>query len=192
MKTVRPYDPRRRRFLQAATTAAGGALSSCGGSKSPWRFLTAPEAETAAAVCERIIPADEYPGAAWAGAVNYIDRQLSGSLRRFRQTYRKGLAGIDQTAREMFQERFAALAVPRQIEVLKRLESGRAPGAAWKDSPPKQFFDLIVAHTMQSYYGDPRHGGNRDAVGWRSIGLPLTPVRGRSQHDLTKAPGERS
>ena len=37
----------------------------------------------------------------------------------------------------------------------------------------KEFFDLILAHTMQGFYGDPRHGGNRDAVSCL-MGKPAT------------------
>jgi hypothetical protein len=43
------------------------------------------------------------------------------------------------------------------------------------------FFELVLNHTMQSFYGSPRHGGNRDAVSWRMLGVPDPPVRGRSR-----------
>jgi gluconate 2-dehydrogenase gamma chain len=38
----------------------------------------------------------------------------------------------------------------------------------------------VVSHTMQGFYGDPRHGGNRNWASWRMLGVPITPVRGRS------------
>jgi len=38
---------------------------------------------------------------------------------------------------------------------------------------------------MQGYYGSPRHGGNRDAISWRMLGLDEPPLRGRAQYDLT-------
>jgi gluconate 2-dehydrogenase gamma chain len=43
------------------------------------------------------------------------------------------------------------------------------------------FFDLILAHTLQGFYGDPRHGGNRNMASWRMLGLACPPVRGRRQ-----------
>ena len=73
-------------------------------SKSPWRVLTLEEGETAAAICERLIPADEFPGAVWAGAVTFIDRQLDGHLRKYRKDYAKGLAAIDQAARKQLRQ----------------------------------------------------------------------------------------
>ena len=53
------------------------------------------------------------------------------------------------------------------------------------ETDAKPFFDLVRAHTMQGYYGSPRHGGNRDAVSWRMLGLDEPPLRGRAQYDLT-------
>jgi len=44
----------------------------------------------------------------------------------------------------------------------------------------------VVSHTMQGYYGDPRHGGNRDAVSWTMLGVPASPIRGRAKYDLSK------
>ena len=41
-------------------------------------------------------------------------------------------------------------------------------------------------HTLEGYYGSPRHGGNRDAVSWRMLGLAEPPLRGRAQYDLRK------
>lgn len=48
------------------------------------------------------------------------------------------------------------------------------------------FFELVRTHTLEGYYGSPRHGGNRDAVSWRMLGLDEPPLRGRAQYDLTK------
>jgi gluconate 2-dehydrogenase gamma chain len=42
---------------------------------------------------------------------------------------------------------------------------------------------------MEGYYGAPRHGGNRDAVSWRMLGLDEPPLRGRAQYDLRKGSG---
>jgi gluconate 2-dehydrogenase gamma chain len=40
---------------------------------------------------------------------------------------------------------------------------------------------MVIAHTMQGYYGDPRHGGNREAVSWCMLGVPVIPIRGRAR-----------
>jgi gluconate 2-dehydrogenase gamma chain len=45
---------------------------------------------------------------------------------------------------------------------------------------------LILAHTRQGFYGDPRHGGNRNRVSWKMIGVPFPPIRGREHYDQPK------
>jgi gluconate 2-dehydrogenase gamma chain len=50
----------------------------------------------------------------------------------------------------------------------------------------RRFFEIVREHSMEGYYGSPRHGGNRDAVSWRMLGLAEPPLRGRPQYDLRK------
>jgi len=176
----------RRAFLQAALVAAAGAGVACTTNGTPWRFLTFDEARTLAAISDQIIPPDQDPGAAWAGVVNYIDRQLCGQFQTLQQTYRRGIAGVDESSRVVYGNAFADLAAQQQIDVLHRLEDSQAPGAIWKQSSSSEFFALVIDHTMQGYYGDPRHGGNRDGVSWKMLGLPYPPIRGRLRYDLTK------
>jgi len=163
----------RRRFLQTGAAAAA-ALSamSCRRSQGRWRFFTDTEGRTLAALCDQIVPPDDYPGAAQAGAVEFIDRQLMRHYRKHRAAYRRGLAETDQISIATFGHAFASLTFPQQTEIVHVLEGQRRP-----------FFDLVLSHTMQSFYGSPRHGGNRDAVSWRMLGVPEPPVRGRSQFD---------
>jgi len=181
------YKLSRRKFVQAAfAAAAAGSGLSCGGARSPWRFLTVDEARTLAAICDQIIPPDQDPGAAWAGVVNYIDRQLCGPFRSLRNVYRQGLAAVNEVSRAVYGANFQDLASAKQVQLLTLMEQGRAPGETWKEVSSTRFFGLLVDHTMQGFYGDPRHGGNRDAVSWKMLGVPYPPIRGRAQYDLTK------
>jgi gluconate 2-dehydrogenase gamma chain len=163
-----------------AVTAAAGPMAACIGSVSPWRCLSEDEARTLEAICERIIPVDQDPGAAWAGVVAFIDRQLVGPYRRLRKTYQWGLAGTDATSVAMFGKPFVALVAKQQDVVLQSMDKGQARGNCWKLVSAKSFFDLVVSHTMQGFYGDPRHGGNRERVSWKMLRLPYPPVRGRT------------
>ena len=161
----------RRSFVQAAgAVTAGGLLASCGRRSSPWRFFTALEGSTLEALCEQIIPSDQTPGAAQAGVVNFIDLQLTGPYRKHRNTYRRGLAALDQATQQLAGKPFAALDPPRQTEFLVNLQGDN-----------RRFFGMVVTHTMQGYYGDPRHGGNVDAVSWRMLGVPVLPIRGQAR-----------
>jgi gluconate 2-dehydrogenase gamma chain len=185
---VPAYKLSRRKFLQTATAAAaavGGV--GCGGSKSPWRFLSVEQASTLAAICDQIIPADEDPGAAWAGGVNYIDRQLCGPLEHLRETYRDGIAAVEQTSQSLYGADFITLFAEKQIELLGRMEEGHVPRDPWTKLSSQEFFALVLDHTMQGFYGDPRHGGNRDAASWKMLGVPYPPIRGRLHYDINKS-----
>ena len=178
----------RRAFLQAAIAAAAAAGTgvACSKNGTPWRFFTLDEARALAAIVDQIIPSDRDPGAAWAGVVNYIDRQLCGSYRSLRPIYRQGLSATDQSSRALHGRVFADLDSNQQVDLLHRLESGKAAGAIWQQSSSSDFFSYLVDHTMQGYYGDPRHGGNREGVSWKMLGLPYPPIRGRQRYDAPK------
>ena len=166
----------RRRFLQvAATAAASSALISCGRRAGPWRFFTPGEAHTMEALCDQIIPADQDPGAAWAGTLYYIDSQLVGHFRKLQSAYREGLAAFDAACLSAHGAAFAALPFDQQTAFLARLPASLQP-----------FFDMVITHTMQGFYGDARHNGNRDAVSWRMLGIPVIPIRGRAQYEFAK------
>jgi gluconate 2-dehydrogenase gamma chain len=175
----------RRAFLQAAATAAAaaGMTVGCTTTSSPWRFFRIDEARTLAAVVDQIIPPDQDPGASWAGVVNYIDRQLCGPYKNLQWMYRLGLSGVDQTSRAIHGKLFADLDSQPQTDLLQQLEDSKAPGTIWKQVSSSDFFRMAVDHTMQGFYGDPRHGGNREGVSWKMLDLPYPPIRGRLRPD---------
>ena len=170
----------RRKFIQVTAVAtAAGPMVACLSSSSPWRYLTEDEGRTLEAICERIIPSDQDPGAGWAGVVVFIDRQLVGPYRRLRKIYQWGLAGVNGTSFAKYGKPFVALAAGQQDALLASMDKGEARGDSWKNVSAKAFFELLVSHTKQGFYGDPRHGGNRERVSWKMLRLPYPPVRGR-------------
>jgi gluconate 2-dehydrogenase gamma chain len=174
----------RRQFIQlgAAAVAAGGA-SSNRLPANPWRFLTIAEARTLAAVCDQLIPPDGDPGGDWARVVNFIDLQLCGPYCHLQKTYRHGLACLDHSSQAQFAKPFASLTSDQQILFLRAMETKRLSPEGWKEIAPADFFELFLNHSMQGYYGDPRHGGNRDHVSWKMVGLSYPPVRGRQHYE---------
>jgi gluconate 2-dehydrogenase gamma chain len=164
---------KRRTFLGAGLAAAAGvaAVSRGGGAGPYWRFFTANEAIAVDAICERLIPADRDPGAHQSGVVNYIDIQLTRVLKKHQKVYRQGIAAVDAASRKQFGNRFAELSAEQQVGVLKNVERSS-----------RVFFDLILNHTRQGFYGDPRHGGNRHMASWKMLGLPFPPLRGRQRY----------
>jgi gluconate 2-dehydrogenase gamma chain len=175
-----PYAVGRRRFLKTAAVAAAATGVACGKADSRWRRLTEPEAATLAAACDQIIPPDQAaPGAADAGVITFIDRQLATRSRKDLPFWQSGVAGLDATARRRHGAPFAQVGAAAQAAILQDTEAGKVDKADWNGAEPGEFFGRLRQYTMMGYYGDPRHGGNRERVGWRTIGVPDPPVRGR-------------
>ncbi len=165
----------RREFMAAgALTSAAVAATCTGCRRTDYEFLSEGDAAALSAICDQIIPADDFPRASEAGVLTYIDRQLGHYYRRHQAAYREGLKQAQQFSRSRFGVDLAHASTQQQLEVVRALEQQN-----------QSFFDLVRSHTMQGYYGSPRHGGNRAAVSWRMLGLDEPPVRGRAQYDFT-------
>jgi gluconate 2-dehydrogenase gamma chain len=134
----------RRRFVATAPALPAAAASG-------WSVLSSDDVRWLEALCEQIIPADDAPGAKEAGCVRYIDWQLAGPLKRFRPAYREGLDRLRAAKPD-----FPALPFAEQTRFLESIE--RDP-----------FFQLLIDHTMQGYYGDPAHGGNQGRASWKML-----------------------
>ena len=174
-----PYAVDRRGFLKTGAVAVAATAAACGRPASRWRALSEEEARTLAAACDQIVPPDQDPGAADAGVVTFVDRQLATRRKKERPRWQAGLRGLDATARRRHGKPFADLPFEAQTAVLQDVERGVVATADWNGVPPAAFFALLREHTMMGFYGDPRHGGNKDRVSWRMLGVPDPPIRGR-------------
>jgi len=167
----------RRQFVAAGVIGGAVLASGCKtAGNADWEFFTPGEARTLAAICDQIIPADDFPSASQAGVVHYIDRQLAGFYRPHRDAYREGLQKAQKLSRGSHSKELEALAAEQQLQMAFLIEKEQA-----------EFFEMVRRHTFEGYYGSPRHGGNRDAVSWRMLGLSEPPLLGRAQYDLRKA-----
>ncbi|MCS5734720.1 gluconate 2-dehydrogenase subunit 3 family protein [Herbiconiux daphne] len=103
-----------------------------------------------------------------------------------RHTYRCGIRDLDASAAGRSGGLdFVSLSEPEQDAALEELSGANKPdplsfetdtiaGAfqmgAFDEGLP--FFQALLLHTRQGFYGDPVYGGNRDRVGWKVIGFP--------------------
>jgi gluconate 2-dehydrogenase gamma chain len=174
-----PYAVDRRGFLRTGAVAAAATAAACAGPRSRWRVLTEEEGVTLAAACDQIVPPDQDPGAAAAGAVAFVDRQLATRRKADVPFWRAGLRGLDATARRRHARPFAELTFEAQTALLQDVEKGAVEAADWSGASPEAFFDRLRNYAMMGFYGDPRHGGNRERVSWRMLGVPDPPIRGR-------------
>jgi gluconate 2-dehydrogenase gamma chain len=113
-------------------------------------------------------------------------RQRIASLR---ERYVAGIDELNGLSRALCGNDFAHLQEEEQDRVLaalenpaRQLEAATETEEAVAASEPAlqqmaseadlPFFPLLVLHTRQGFYADPIYGGNRDQVGWRTIGFP--------------------
>jgi gluconate 2-dehydrogenase gamma chain len=180
--------------LLSEAAAQPAATPAPGSARAPFEFFTDPEAALVTAAVDRLIPADaEFAGAVGAGVPTYIDRQLAGAYgaghRLYRQgpfaegtpeqgyqlpftpaeLYRAALAAFGDWTRQGYGNAFEALDGRLQDEALQKLESGEA---GFDSVPSAVFFETLLANTIEGFFADPMHGGNRDMVGWRMVGFP--------------------
>jgi gluconate 2-dehydrogenase gamma chain len=177
----------RRKFLgiSGIGIAGIGLFSRCNNHEtdSPWRFFTVKEAAVIDAMCGQIIPADQDAGAQEANVVNFIDKQLVKYYKELRDTYRKGITGVLETSRIEYGKDFDLLGKDEQYKILELLESGKARGETWKSMSSSDFFGLVCEHTMQGFYGSPKHGGNKNYVSYKMLGLDTPIIIGQNRYN---------
>lgn len=130
------------------------------------RFFPDQERRTLEAVAERIVPQPERGAADRIPILPWIDAKLHEDQRdgyRYdgmppqREAWQRGLAGIEETARALFDDKgFVALESGAQDEVLRRIERGDPPGETWATLPARRFFTNVLCVTIvKTYYAHP-------------------------------------
>ena len=163
--------PGRREFLATTAGALGGgwllallpglsALAACARESAErgdaLATLSGLEGETMAAFAARILPSDDLPGAAEAGAVHFIDAALAGPFAAMLPAIREGVADLDARAATGGASRFAALPVDGQVAVMKQVEN-------------TPFFFNARMLTIMGVLSNPSYGGNRDGIGFELV-----------------------
>jgi hypothetical protein len=175
-------DSGRRRFLSAGLRGATGAWAllnwpaisaaaqhaASARDASPRAKLEVLSTEHAAeieAAASRIIPTDDAPGAREAGVIFFIDRALASFAADHRDAFENGLPVLQAKTREMFRDaqKFSQATPEQQDAVLTALEG-------------QPIFELILNLTVMGFLADPARGGNRDGMGWKTIGFDGSPA----------------
>lgn len=175
----------RRTFLKTGVAGFGSIMlmPSCVTRGNPYHFFTPEEAKCVIALCEQIIPADEHGGGATeAGVIQYIDRQLLAVFDYNQVIYQQGISAIQASSLALHGQRFEELGRDTQLEFLHALEDEKLPEAHWTEVAQGRFFNLVIRHSMQGFYGAPRHGGNRNYMSYQMMGLDFPLVVGRNHY----------
>ncbi|MEX2369752.1 MAG: gluconate 2-dehydrogenase subunit 3 family protein [Bacteroidales bacterium] len=180
-----PISSDRRDFLKTSIFGISGVfmLPSCLKDYTPWQFFTEKEAVCITAICEQIIPTDEYgPGATYAGVVFYMDKQLAEIFTRDQEDYRAGIKAIQKSAQMVHGEKFEALDFDIQTNFLLNMEAGELPNEPWElIISQKSLFRKITEHSMQGFYGAPRHGGNKNYISYTLMDLDYPYIAGKKR-----------
>ena len=159
-----------------------------------YEFLNGDEAAFVEAAIDTLIPADEVgPGALESGVAVFIDRQLNSGYGRGDRMYlqgpfiegtpeqgyqlrmtpselfRNGILDVNAHVRDNYKRTFDALAEADRVAVLTQLEKREIQ---LPTVPTAVFFTLLYDLTMQGYFADPLHGGNKGKGAWKMIGFP--------------------
>ncbi|MBW1883465.1 MAG: gluconate 2-dehydrogenase subunit 3 family protein [Deltaproteobacteria bacterium] len=136
------------------------------------RALAPREWKLVEAITARILPSDDTPGALEAGCVHFIDRALTHEDAAALPRYRGALKELDRVCRAHEAMGFAECAANVQDRILGQLETGSVSGWRVAEADPKAFFKTVRLHTIMGFTLDPSYGGNRDYVGWKTMGFP--------------------
>lgn len=149
--------------------------------------LSTAQASAAAAVFERLYPEDdESPGATSIGVLTYVDRALAGAYRSSLSDYRLGLDALDHASWTGSGLRFSERTPTEQDQMLASLEAGTLGGFGSGDQ--RTFFSMLRDHCIEGIFSDPAYGGNRDKLGWKSIGHPGVWLENSAEEQLSDKP----
>ena len=137
-------------------------------SAEPLKALSQSEFHMVEAIAGRIMPTTDTPGAIEAGAAVYIDRALAEAYGKHLNIYQLALAELDSHCLTTFGKNFIGLSAEQQDETLNALESGSTTSV----TGGQRFFNLVLDHVMEGFFGEPQYGGNRDLIGWKLVGFP--------------------
>jgi len=146
--------------------------------------LSADEVVTLRALSERLVPQSDRK--LKVDLVAAIDARLAAdqgdgwrydALPADTHSLRRGLVGLDETARELHEMAFADLSSDWQDAVLRLVQTGTPPGRTWRTLPAERWFEDVLTECCEIYYADPLsqdeigYVGYADLPSWQAIGL---------------------
>ncbi len=122
------------------------------------------------AMADRLLPKDAWgPGAADADVgtffrVIFADQRLA----TIHPLLKRGCSFLMRVAKAESKKAFAALDDAARDDIIRRLvDNAMRPDGF---SGPT-FVRIVMALTLEGFLGDPRHGGNKGGIGWKTVGF---------------------
>jgi hypothetical protein len=151
----------------------------------PIRFFTAAEAETLKAFCDRATAQDAEPR---IPVLSYIDEKLHGGvgdgwqyydLPGDGETWRRVARGLDEEARKLSFDSFAAAPVEAQTGVVQRFAQAKLHGGTWETVNVGRAWKVVMRYVAQAFYSHPSawseigFGGPAYPRGYGAFGSPF-------------------
>lgn len=124
---------------------------------------------TLVAVCERLLPSDDLgPGVKEAGIDTYLRKELADPrMKAIKSMTQRGAVWVARAAKKEHGKWFVELPDADKDAIIARLVRGEIKP---KGFTPLAFVRVLLALSLEAFLGDPRHGGNKDQVGWKFVG----------------------
>lgn len=122
------------------------------------------------AIADRLLPADASgPGAKDVDVAAFFDKVMKDDrLGTIHPLLKRGCAFLMKAAHAEANAGFAALDAAAQDDLLLRLSENKMRPDGFQGPT---FVRVMLALTLEGYLGDPRHGGNKGGLGWRTLGF---------------------
>jgi hypothetical protein len=127
----------------------------------PIRFFTPEEADTLKAFCDRVTAQDAEPR---IPVLSYIDEKLHGGIGDGWQYYdlpgdgevwRRVARGLDEEARKLSFDSFAAAPLEAQAGVVQRFAQATLRGGTWATLNVGRAWKVVMRYVAQAFYSHP-------------------------------------
>jgi hypothetical protein len=125
-----------------------------------YSVLSDPDAREIEELTAIIFPTTETPGAREAGVIWFVDAALSQAPDEDRESVSADVADMRRALEDMYPGKtsLTELSEPEQIAFAESIQD-------------TEFFRETRRITITALFSHPRHGGNRDKVGWSVLGF---------------------
>ena len=121
------------------------------------------------AVADQLLPEDETgPGVKSAGIETYLEKTLADPrMKAIKSLVTRGAVFLGRASRKEHGKGFWELTAEQRENFIGRLARNEVRPNGFT---PQAFVRVMLALTLECFLGDPRHGGNKNEVGWKFVG----------------------
>lgn len=121
------------------------------------------------AVADQLMPTDDLgPGVKEAGIEGYLEKTLADPrMRAIKSLVTRGAVFLGRASRKEHGKPFWELDEKQRESFIGRFARNEVRPNGFT---PQAFVRVMLALTLECFLGDPRHGGNKNEIGWKFVG----------------------